>query len=340
MKDLTKYRYSLASKIPSDKYRFGDLYGFSYLRPYKQRGLFPEDLRPYYVKERFPTGVELYAIVDSYIWSFVPNDSLFQNADAFHATRWDYTAKQYALNSTKHNVLLLEMVERRVRYTAPDTASFYKHLRVVDSPAKESVSDIYPTTWWTSHVFKPNIEQNLEFNLFEYPFFTPFKEAKAWLNYQIFNRTSQDVVLSKTRKQLYYTQTVDSTESNSSFRHVRAGEVDTMVTCLNLVYAHYRKAGFDEVYLAIMPNPVTILEPHLGRYNGLIPRLQKNPKLQMPVIDVYNKLQHLKRKPIYQVSDTHWDKDGLLFGGIAQIDSVLAIYKKIYLSLQRIIDHN
>jgi hypothetical protein len=324
MKELTKYRYSLASKVPSDKYRFGDLYGFSYLRPYKVRGLFPEDLRRYYVKNRPVTGVELYGIVDSYLWSFVPNDSLFRHADAYRATRWDYTAKQYYLNPAKRNVLLLEMVERRVRYTAPDTANFYKHLSFVDNAGKETVNEIYPTNWWQSHVFNSNIEQNLEFNLFEYPIFTPFKEAKAWLNYQVFNRTSKDVVVSKTRRQLYYQQTVDSTESNSSFRHLRTGEVDTMVAGLNQVYKHYRKAGFAEVYLAIMPNPVTVLEPQLGRYNELIPRLQRNAKLQMPVIDVYSKLKALRRKPIYQISDTHWDKAGLLAAGIAQIDSVLA----------------
>ena len=327
MKDLTKYRYSLASKVPSDKYRFGDLYGFSYLRPYKVRALAPEDLRSHYVKSRPPMGTELYGIVDSYLWAFVPNDSLFRQVDAYRATRWDYTAKQFYLNPAKRNVLLLEMVERRVRYTAPDTAMFYKHLGVVDSPAKEVVNDIYPIDWWKSHVFNSNIEQNLEFNLFEYPVFTPFKEAKAWLNYRVFNRTSQDVVVSKTRRQLYYNQTIDSTKNSSSFMRLRTGEIDTMVAGLNQVYRHYRKVGFDEVYLAIMPNPVSVLEPQISHYNGLIPRLQKNPALKMPVINVYSKLTRLRREPIYQISDTHWNKAGLL-AGIAQIDSTLAAGKK------------
>ncbi len=326
MKELTKYRYLLGSKVPSDKYRFGDLYGFSYLCPYKVRALFPEDLRNYYVKDRSQTGTELYGIVDSYLWAFVPTDSLFRQVDAYRATRWDYTAKQFYLNPAKRNVLILEMVERRVRYTAPDTAMFYKHLGVVDSPAKESVGAIYPSDWWKDHVFNANIEQNLEFNLFEYPVFTPFKEAKAWLNYRVFNRTSQDVVLSKTRQQLYYTQTIDSTKNSSSFMHLRAGEVDTMVAGLNQVYRHYRKAGFDEVYLAIMPNPVSVLEPQLNhyKYNNLIPRLQENLSLKMPVINVYGKLQHLRRERVYQISDTHWDKIGLL-AGLAQVDSALPV---------------
>ena len=104
---------------------------------------------------------------------------------------------------------------------------------------------------------------------------------------------------------------------------LRASEVDTMVAGLNQVYAHYRKVGFAEVYLAIMPNPVSVLEPQLGgHYNELIPRLQKNPNLKMPVIDVYGKLQHLRRQRIYQISDTHWNKIGVL-AGIAQINSTL-----------------
>jgi len=326
MKEVTTYRYSPASKFPSDKYRFGDLYGFSYLHPYKVRALSTEDLRSYYIKNRPQTGTELYGIVDSYLWSFVPNDSLFRQVDAYRATRWDYMAKQFYLNPAKRNVLILEMVERRVRYTTPDTAMFYKHLGLVDSPTKESVSDIYATNWWKEHVFNPNIEQNIEFNLFDYTVFTPFKEAKAWLNHRVFNRISQDVVLSKTRQQLYYKQTIDSTKNSSSFMHLRAGEVDTMVAGLNQVYTHYRKAGFNEVYLVIMPNPVSVLEPHFNqyKYNDLVPRLQKNPGLKMPVIDIYSKLLRFRRERIYQISDTHWDKIGIL-AGIAQIDSVLAI---------------
>lgn len=324
MKEWVKYR-SAKLKLPSDKYRFGDLYGFSYLPKFKRRPFSPEDVRPYYVQQRPATNVELYSICDSYLWTFMPNDSLFQHADVYRFTRWDYEAKKFHLDPSKKNILLIEMVERRVRYTIPDTTTIYKHLGVVGRTNEETVRDINPTSWLANHIFNKNIEENLEYNLFDYPLFTRIKEWKAQFNYSIFNRKSQDVFISNTREQLYYAPTVDSTSNTSSFKYLDKSEVDALVLSLNQVYRHYRKAGFSEIYLAIMPNPVTILEPNLISYNGLIPRIQQHPAMQMPVINIYERLQQIKNKPIYQVSDSHWSKEGFL-AGIAQIDSVLAAH--------------
>jgi len=326
MKLWTNYR-TTALHFSSDRYAFGDLYGLSYLSPFKDKAFPIEELKLNYIRERPSNNVHLYSICDSYLWTFLPNDSLFRHAENYQFTRWDYEAKKFYLNPSKNNILLLEMVERRVRYTVPDTSLVYKHLEVVDEAQKQNVSDITPSSWLQSHLFNKNIEQNLEFNLFDYPIFTPFKEWKAYLNYVVFNRQSQDVTVSKTRNQLYYSPTVVSTANTSSFNSLPEQEVTSLVASLNQIYHHYRRAGFTEVYLAIMPNPVTVLEPRLGAYNNLIPRLQHHPALQMPVIDVYSKLQHLRNQPIYQRSDSHWSKIGFL-AGIAQIDSTLATQSK------------
>jgi hypothetical protein len=327
MKAMAKYRYSAASKLPSDKYQYGDLYGFSFLPLYKKKHFMAEDVRPYYVQSKAKSNVALYSICDSYLWTFMPNDSLLRHADSYRFTRWDYEAKQFHLDPSKQNILVLETVERRVRPTIKDTAYIYKHLGVVDAASKESEHEFNTLDWVDSHVFNKSIEENLEFNLFDYSLFTPFKELKAQLNYYVFNRKSQDVVISKTRRQLYYTPTVDSAAMTSSFKKLPATDVDSIVRSLNHIYWHYRRAGFSQVYLAVMPNPVTILEPRIATYNGLIPRLQHHPALQMPMIDVYTKLQHHKNQPIYQLSDSHWAKEGFLLG-VAQIDSVLATHSK------------
>ncbi|MGI4822681.1 MAG: hypothetical protein ACRYFV_15840 [Janthinobacterium lividum] len=327
MKSLAQYRYASTSIWQPDKYRYGDLYGFSFLHDYRQTGFGFTELRPYYVHKKSPHSVELYSICDSYLWTFMPNDSLFSHANSYRFTRWGYEAKQFHLDSTKQNILLLEIVERQLRTTLKDTAYIYKHLSVVNAASKESEQPITPLSPVEGYVFNKNIEANLEFNLFDYSFFTPFKELKARLNYSVFNRTNHDVVVSKTKRQLYYAPTIDSAATTSSFKKISAGELAMMVTNLNRVYRHYRRAGFKQVYLAAMPNPVTILEPKLSNYNELIPRLQHHPALQMPVIDVYISLQHHKSLPIYRVSDSHWDKDGFLLG-VAQIDSVLATQNK------------
>lgn len=328
MKKLTAYRYSRASKLPSDRYRFGDLYGLSYLPDFKKRSFEAEDLRPHYVRNKPVSGVHLYSLCDSYMATYLLNDSLFKHADAYRFSRWDYTAKQFYLDPSKKNILLVEMVERRVRYTAPHPETIYKHLGVVADPSDETVEDVTPSSWWSTHLFNRNIEQNLEFNLFEYSWFTPIKEWKAQLNYKLFNRTSPEIVVSRKRQQLYFFPTIDATDNNSSFNYLSAGEVDTLVNSLNGIYHHYRQAGFTEVYLMVPPNPVTVLEPELAPYNRLIPRLQRHQALQMPVIDVYAKLHSLRKRPVYQISDGHWSKEGFL-AATAQLDSMLATHSSL-----------
>jgi len=56
---------------------------------------------------------------------------------------------------------------------------------------------------------------------------------------------------------------------------------------LNSVYCYYKTKGFEEIYLAIIPNPVTMINPQLGNYNGLIPKLYAVDSLKMRIIDVY-----------------------------------------------------
>jgi hypothetical protein len=323
MKALAQSRYSPNSKFPAYKYRYGDLYGFSYLPFYKEISFKAVDIRPYYVRKHASNTVQLYSICDSYLSNYVLNDSLFSHASSYRYIRWGYEQKQFHLDSTKQNVLLLEMVERNSRQYLQDTAYIYNHLGVVDAVDKEKEDDLTHASWLNTHVFNKSIEENLEFNLFDYGPFVAVKEFKAQLNHNVFNRTSPDVVISKTRRQLYYSPTIDSTKNTSSFKQLSDSELATMVNTLNIVYRHYRRAGFNQVYLTVMPNPATILEPNLSTYNKLIPRLQHHPALQMPVIDVYTSLKRNKTRHIYQMSDSHWAKQGFLLG-IAQIDSALA----------------
>lgn len=331
MEKWSAYRLSEGSSLPSSKYRFGDLYGFCYLPQFKfkEDTFSPSDLKPYYVPSHSANNVNLYSISDSYLENL--NDSLLRNADGYRFTKWDRETKKFYLAPEKTNILLLELVERSVRNRLSDTAYVYKHLGVVDEARKEATGTMFPQSWRDTHVFNRNVETNLEFNLFDYSLFIPFKEMKATLNYTLFNRKSQNVFISKTKGRLYYNPTIDSTENLSSFNPLGAGEVDSLVMNLNSIYRHYRRAGFSEVYLAIMPNPVTIVEPKIGTYNGLIPRLQQHSALQMPILNIYGKFQRLNKRLLYQRSDSHWSKEGFLVG-LEQIDSALATHSsdKLY----------
>ena len=158
----------------------------------------------------------------------------------------------------------------------------------------------------------PVLNENLEFNLFDYKLFTPLKEFKANLNYRLFNRVNNDVRVSPDHKYLFYNATIDTNYTTSSFTRIDNAEITRIVNVLNNIYIHYKAKGFDEVYFTIIPNPVTVLSPGiLGtiKYNELIPRIYNNTGLKIPVIDVYN-LFRQSNIQIYFRSDTHWNNNG------------------------------
>lgn len=78
---------------------------------------------------------------------------------------------------------------------------------------------------------------------------------------------------------------------------------------LNSVYCYYKTKGFEEIYLAIIPNPVTMINPQLGNYNGLIPKLYAVDSLKMRIIDVYT-IYAKNPQQYYSRNDTHWSSAG------------------------------
>ena len=78
---------------------------------------------------------------------------------------------------------------------------------------------------------------------------------------------------------------------------------------INKTKTKYLQAGFDDVYLSIIPNKVSILSPELGNYNHLIERIQKDERLETPIIDTYSIFKKSPQK-YYLKSDTHWTCDG------------------------------
>ena len=80
---------------------------------------------------------------------------------------------------------------------------------------------------------------------------------------------------------------------------------------LNATFEYYKKDGFDEVYLSIIPNPVTILQPL--NYNGLIPALQNPIRLKGTfIIDMYSLFsQDPNPGRLYRIGDTHWSNMGI-----------------------------
>jgi hypothetical protein len=97
----------------------------------------------------------------------------------------------------------------------------------------------------------------------------------------------------------------------SSFKNVSVKEVDSLISRLNNIYDKGRQIGFKKIYLSIVPNPVSILEPKYDNltYNNLVERLQHSSNLEMPYINLLPAFKQMKEQ-VYLSSDSHWNKKG------------------------------
>jgi hypothetical protein len=222
----------------------------------------------------------------------------------------------YHLDATKKNILVIEISERYLR-------AYFSGLQMLDEVCdsvikKKSIawlpSLIEPRTYASimpgfsvSDLFNKYINQNLQGNLFNYNFLMPVFESKAALNYYVFNRASGDVVISKDRNFLFLKETVSLTDVGSSYITISDEDVTKLIDNFNAIYAHYKENGFSEVYLSIIPNSATIMQPQ--GYNNLIPLIQNDPRLKMKIIDAYANFKK-SAAILYMPGDTHWNNTG------------------------------
>lgn len=256
-----------------------------------------------------PANINLYALGDSYI--HMAPDSAYAGVYKYRYA-WRYLGGlAYTIDSSKKNILLIEVAERYIR-------SFLsgQDIRWMVKPEEQTALQLSNRTYHYAKfpipdnigdLFNPYIDQNIEYNLFNYNFINPVRDAKAWFNYNVFNRASGNVSVSKNGQQLFLEETTQPKVIESSYSPVSDAEIDSIVDNLNEVYEFYTHNGFAEVYIALIPNPATIIQP-VG-YNMLIPRIQDHPELKVKVIDIYT-LYKQQNKPVYRTGDTHWNGYG------------------------------
>ena len=67
--------------------------------------------------------------------------------------------------------------------------------------------------------------------------------------------------------------------------------------------------GFDYVYLSLIPNPVSVIEPEFSSYNMLIEKIQNNKELLLPYVDIFNVIKKDPKRYYYK-TDSHWNYEG------------------------------
>jgi hypothetical protein len=312
-KIVAKAKYKTLSWWGTDKYRYGDLYGFTYLSKFRVDKPQGEDNLIHFDTTSGATKkIDLYALSDSYGWEIFKHPSLFRNVNKITFTRLnDRQITPIKLDSTKKNILILETSERNIRLVYEDTAYVKRFFDVQNTaPVQQATGKRQEEN--VRLKFKLNgIDANVEFNIWDYSFLTPGKEFKADMYYSMFGRTGKGAYVSDDKKYLLYDLTIDTIYKQSSFKPIEKEELNAIISTLNSIYEHYKSKGFDEVYIAIIPNPVSILYPnyHGLKYNNLTTLVQNNKTLQCKVIDAHTAFKQTIQQ-IYCASDSHWNFNG------------------------------
>lgn len=318
MKWLSNNRSTQTEILTSDKYTYGDLYGFSYLPQFQIKTILPSFLKPV-ENLQVRGGNDLYILGDSYLYSFFKKSpAYFAQTKQLSFLRWtEDTLLDAQKIKAANSILLIECVERNA-FSRLKLSEVTARLGVNSTSKNNSQLDIgsnyAPTTssineWIKLHFYHPTLENNLDFVLFSRGIYRTFKEWKASLTNSLFDRTDNFVTLSKDGSFLYLKETVDSTQMSSSFYPISEKELDDLVANLNEINAYYLKAGFKKVLISIPANPVAILQTEDKPTNQFLNRLKKHPNLHVDLIDPSDSLK-INASQNYFKSDSHWNTNG------------------------------
>ncbi len=299
--------------VRSDRWAYGDLYGLSYLPQYRFK-LEPFKQYPYRApKSR--TNKVLYITGDSYLADKTLT-SAFKKFDNVVYLDLRFSFGPIILDSTKQNYLLIELAERNLNNYSTDRTSERKWT-TADIKAKynygvarnHTTADQPPSflTRINNVVFNPDLNRNLQLLLFDDKLFTPFKEIKANLNYSLFDRTDKEVRVSTDNKRLLMASTVDTASVESAFKLKRDNQISTLAHNLEKAGSYYKSIGFKDVFLAVVPNPVSVYDEKRMPYNHLLQRVER--RIHLKTISVFDTFRTAPLN-LYYLSDSHWNPLG------------------------------
>ncbi|MBP6386593.1 MAG: hypothetical protein KA327_08235 [Pseudarcicella sp.] len=293
------FKKSYEYQLLTDAYQYGDLYKLSYLPAFKQKA-------PPYSKDKQKkiTNTNIVIIGDSFT---EPQriDSTDIISEKYNWCHWGQKQK-ISLNKNSKNILILETVERRLTEHFSKTSD---ELLTENTPINSLLkTEMGVIESMSAYVFpgSENIDKRFEV-IFDSGVFLWLKERKALMNKMLFNKINKDVYVNN--NQIFINEEIDSNLETSSFHLTSDNDIDFWVKNINKIKEKYLKMGFDEVYLSIIPNKVSILAPQIGNYNFRIKRIEQNKLLALPVISIYD---DFKKSPqsVYLHGDTHWNDFG------------------------------
>jgi hypothetical protein len=318
MKEIVDVRTKPNALFPSYRVDMGDLYGLSFLKKFGRSGWKPSFIPDTCTSNK---NIDLYTISDSYLNNRMTKKA-FCGVNNLIQVSWDGAPSTIQLDTQKTNILIIETVERYtcVRF---NVIEWMKHFNVnvetqkaieytILSDNSSKIEEKMTLEDLSKKIFNPNINQNLEFNLFDYKPFLFVWETRAELTQKLFKRLASPIVsIAANNKYLVLKETADGKQNTASNFPIADVEADKIVENLNEVSTFYRQKGFSEVYLSIIPNPIHIVDTTFN-YNQLIPKIQNHKNLKMPIIDVYPVFKE-NNTLVFHKNESHWTNQGMQF---------------------------
>lgn len=306
-----------------DQYQFGDLYNMTYLRRFRETDFLRDKVVPLSERpaRRYP-NVDVLVIGDSFTGLGI-DTSLYAGHRNLHRWISGTPTPTIRLDSTRRTVLFLEIVERILFERLADGGDLFINegfridtARTAALPGTpEPVAEgPRPSLWTRIEARIPNLEwfsagdinQRLEFLVFNFAPFRWFKEIKAELHYRAFGRILAEAAVSPGGRYIFYGFESNPRRGEASTYPASDALIDSTVASLNQIRQHYRRMGVAEVYLSLVPNKFSSLEPDVPGLNHRIDRIERHPNLELPH---FNSTRFLLRRPdLYHLGDGHWNR--------------------------------
>jgi hypothetical protein len=307
LSDRLQRKLDARGLIP-DQYRFGDLYNITNLPEFKgSHWTETDDLGEFDKPRSRSMNVDLYTIGDS----FTTMDT------SFYAGRRNYhiwlgtEVDTVTLDPTIRSVLVIEVIERTIQERLrEDYAELYIQrgfqIPGIASKATRKATEISDSFW--QNTLNREINQRLEFLLFNSTVALKCKEMKADLMLSWFGRTHPGSIISRDRRFLFYEVEASPKSVLSPFRPLTDADIDSVVFNMNRIRDHYMNVGFSEVYFCFIPNKVTVCERDRHQHNNQIHRIEQNQHLKVPLLKLNDQL--FSHPEWYHKSDGHWNVHG------------------------------
>ncbi|GGM86771.1 hypothetical protein GCM10010967_18920 [Dyadobacter beijingensis] len=308
LSDRLQRKLNARGLVP-DQYRFGDLYNISNLPDFKElQWKETDDLGVTDQPAHRAGNVDLYTIGDS----FTTMDTSFYAGHRNHHIWLGTEVETVAPDPRVHSILVIEVIERTIQERLREHyADLYIHrgFQVAGKmPVGQSdAATAYDGSFWSNPI-NGEINQRLEFLLFNSELALKCKEMKAGLMLNWFDRTHPGALISRDHRFLFYEVEASPKSVLSPFQPLTDADIDSVVVNMNRIRSHYRNAGFAEVYFCFIPNKVTVCEPGRHPHNNQIPRIEQNARLEAPLLKLDHEL--LRHPEWYHKSDGHWNVNG------------------------------